>query len=117
VDNGTWMTKKMANASAQLQRGPHSPPKSESPAVKQRRGNQRLQQVIGQRHPSRHRDRLEAPLPCPKLREPHDRQHVETHHAKAREDIGHRHQDLQRRRPWRAGVLTDDAEGQGTDHA
>jgi len=77
----------------EIERGTDFAPQAESPVIEQNHSDQRLQQVVGQRHPAGQRDRGETPAPTLIAYRPHDGGDVEDHDRDATEDVAGPRQD------------------------
>ena len=86
-DSGTWMTKKIANAITRSSAGPTLFHRVETPVIEQRNRDQRLQQIVGERHAADERDRRDAPPPLLVAHCANDRRHVEDHDRDPAQDI------------------------------
>ena len=103
-ESGTWMTKKIATADHQVERRADLVPQLEAPVIEQRNRDQRLQQIVGERHAARERDRRDALAPSLVAHRANDRRHVEHHDRDPAHHIARRGEDAADRRfarDWR----------------
>jgi hypothetical protein len=102
----------------QVERRTDLAPQAEAPVIEQRHCDQRLQQIVGERHASGERDGCDALAPTLVAHRANDRRHVENHDRNPAQHIAFGGEDAADRRfPGIAGEIAPGHEADAADQA